>query len=242
MALGPLLFKDVDGSEIYKSNEPVVTHAHYVISPPTTGKFYIETVFFDKLNVDALLDKLTFMVNQPIYETNGFVVCGFDTETGANGGLELILLSVGNFVVLIRRCLFQVDFLKGFFRNELFPEKRIVFCGAELASADALDMLEIGFSIDGLLDLTSVLSQNHGDNDFGRPKFLSLHLSDNDASSISLRRMLIWLSIVTGTRTKQLHAATGVFPCSRQRRSSTPLWTRGLGPSWVVFPSSSSAF
>jgi hypothetical protein len=53
-------------------------------------------VYFDKADEgNALLDKLTHMVNQPAFETNGVVVCGFDTETGAAGDVELIQLAVG---------------------------------------------------------------------------------------------------------------------------------------------------
>lgn len=81
-----LLFMDIDGSVIYQSCEDSgVTYTRYAIRPPTLSTrapFSLETVYFDKADEgNALLDKLTHMVNQA-FETNGFVVCGFDTETG----------------------------------------------------------------------------------------------------------------------------------------------------------------
>ena len=124
----------------------------------------IHTTYFDRTSTlldTLLLHKLTEMQHDSVMTEDGFVVCGFDTETGKKGDVELIQLCMKNCVILIHKHsgLFSSEHLKRFFLNELFPDKRIVFAGAELATADALDLLQIGLPVVGLLDLTPVYSQ-----------------------------------------------------------------------------------
>lgn len=168
-------------------------YSKYVVRSPNRSQSLITVKYFHQASTAgvraSLEEALRHMVNAGA-RTRGFTVCGLDTETGPGKDkrVELIQLAVDNVVVLIRRCLFSCEFLGPFFLNTLFPDHTIVFAGAELATADALDLLAIKLPVEGLLDLTSVLSQDHGDG-FENPKRLSLHLSDNVTSSLSLRAM-----------------------------------------------------
>ena len=123
----------------------------------------IEAVYFDTAqSADAiLLSALAAMIiNSPI-SYNDLVACGLDSELDTLGRVALIQLCINDKAVLIHRKsgLFHSEYLRKFFLNELFPGRRIVFTGAELATSDALDLLHIGLPIYGLLDLTPIFSQ-----------------------------------------------------------------------------------
>jgi hypothetical protein len=195
-------FEDIDGSVIAYRNSSISSSsiAYYDCVGPDGSA--IEVVYFKKsrgggsrADVEAeacLFSALKDMVLGS-QEVDGFTVCGFDTETGPrrsgkDGDVELIQLAVGNKAILIgkRALLFQSPTLKKFFLNTLFSDRHIVFSGAELATADALDMLRMGFKMHGLLDLTPVLSQEHGDS-FKRKSALSFR--SDGFRSIGLRAM-----------------------------------------------------
>ena len=156
-------FMDVDGSAITRGPDDGVVQTFTVTSPHDT-KIQAKTVtvlLFDRPTDGARLRRaLDAMVAGPgvVATVDGVHVCGFDTETGTAGNVELIQLSMGLTCLLLRRGsrLFADATLRLFFLNELYPEMKIVFSGAELATADALDMLQLDMPIKGLLDLTPV--------------------------------------------------------------------------------------
>ena len=92
---------------------------------------------------DYLREILLMMVEKDRHScsTEGITVCGFDTEAGLGSKMRLIQLCVHEMVLLIRdrTGLFESDSLQG----KTFSNRKTVFAGAELASSDSLDMLEI---------------------------------------------------------------------------------------------------
>ena len=159
-------FTDTDDTYIHALGRDL-THSVSMFKIRSPGGSTIDTTYFDQSSTlvasDAfLLRKLIEMQSNAAMTEDGFVVCGMDTESGTGGNVEVIQLCMYNTVILIHRRsgLFGSVHLRRFFLNKLFPDKRIVFAGAELASADALDLLQIGLPVIGLLDLTPVYSQN----------------------------------------------------------------------------------
>ena len=138
----------------------------YSIQSPLADKLpqrNIEVVYLDtsESTDESLLSSLTAMVANSRLSSDGLVVCGLDSESDRSGRVELIQLCMNDMTILIHRKseLFSSVYLRKFFLNKLFPDQKIVFVGAELATSDALDMLHIGLPIYGLLDLTPIFSQ-----------------------------------------------------------------------------------
>ena len=248
--IDPNRFTDIDNSEIVARGPWGITQCQlFSIKSPNEKRKErkdITATFFDRLipskaqSDECLLSMLTEMVNHSHTTVNGLVVCGFDTESGKTGKVELIQLCMGNKVILIhkRSQLFDNRHLRKFFLNELFPDKRIVFAGAELASADALDMLQIGIPIVGLLDLTAVISQAANtpisffasDEGFSMSlkrmfsttfgiewhKDKDITLSDWGASELTLPQIKYaaldaWTSAELGIHTLQNHHSSGIY-------------------------------
>ena len=183
-------FTDIDETTIHAvGREETNSISTFKIRSPSGNQLvatHIHVSYFDRSSTLVasnilLLRKLTEMQqNAVMTKESRFFVCGLDSESGKNGDVELIQLCMKNEVILIhkRSGLFGSVHLRHFFLNQLFPDKRIVFAGAELATADALDLLQIGIPVIGLLDLTPVYSQveNHRLTFFSMniKKFLSL--------------------------------------------------------------------
>ena len=182
-------FSDVDGSAITEGNRNDGNVQMYEVTPPRgTGidPQKVAVLLFDRPTDAAALQRaLDDLVNGlDVAIIDGIHVCGFDTETGTTGHIELMQLSMGSTCLLLRRGsgLFGDDGLRRFFLNELYPKIKIVFSGAELATADALDMLQINVPIRGLLDLTPIFWGTGGKIQFanadGFPKGLKKIFND----------------------------------------------------------------
>ena len=160
-------FIDIDSSKIVSYDRDAVKFfkKYCIQNLPSISfsKSVLEVIYFDhpSSTESSLCTALINMVKSDDSTFRGLSICGFDTETSTDGNVELIQLSMNEIVILIhkRSGLFGSKALHQFLCNNYFGSWKIVFAGAELATADALDMINLGIPMVGLMDLTAIFSQ-----------------------------------------------------------------------------------